>query len=80
MACALPVIASPVGVNCEIVAPGENGFLATDEVEWRGALLRLVGDQALRHSFGLAGRRRVEEHYSLAVHAPRLIRKLRSVA
>ncbi|MEO7826436.1 MAG: glycosyltransferase family 4 protein, partial [Allosphingosinicella sp.] len=80
MACALPAVASPVGINCEIVAPGENGFLPTNEPEWRDALLRLIDDTALRQAFGTAGRRRVEERYSLAVHAPRFIQLLKSVA
>jgi glycosyltransferase involved in cell wall biosynthesis len=80
MACALPVVASPVGINGEIVVPGENGLLPTNEAEWRDALLRLIDDPALRQAFGTAGRRRVEERYSLAVHAPRFIRLLKSIA
>lgn len=80
MACALPVVASPVGVNSEIVSPGENGFLATGESEWSEALLRLIDDSELRRTFGAAGRRRVEESYSLDVHSPRLVRLLRSLA
>jgi glycosyltransferase involved in cell wall biosynthesis len=80
MACALPVVASPVGVNSEIVSPGENGFLAAGEAEWSEALLRLIDDPELRRSFGAAGRRRVEESYSLDVHAPRFVRLLGSLA
>jgi hypothetical protein len=80
MACALPVIASPVGVNSEIVTPGVNGFLATGESEWRDSLLRLIDDPALRRTFGAAGRARVEESYSLDVHAPRFVGLLRSLA
>lgn len=80
MACALPVVASPVGVNSELVAPGGNGFLATGEGEWREALLRLIDDPALRRTFGATGRRRVEESYSLRAHAPRLVRLLQSLA
>ncbi|HEX6376785.1 MAG TPA: glycosyltransferase family 4 protein [Allosphingosinicella sp.] len=79
MACALPVVASPVGVNSELVLPGGNGFLATGEDEWRDALLRLIDDPALRQTLGAAGRRRVEEGYSLHVHAPRLVRLLQSL-
>lgn len=80
MACALPVVASPVGVNCEIVTPGENGFLVTGEAEWRDALLRLIDDAVLRQGLGAAGRRRIEENYSLQVHAPRFVRLLKSLA
>lgn len=80
MACALPVVASPVGVNSEIVSPGENGFLATSEAEWRDALVPLIDDPELRQRFGAAGRRRVEESYSVDAHAPRFIRLLKSVA
>lgn len=80
MACALPVVASPVGVNCEIVAPGGNGFLAGGEGEWRDALVRLIDDAALRRTFGAAGRLRAEERYSLMVHAPRLVEALQALA
>lgn len=80
MACALPVVASPVGVNREIVAAGESGFLATGDSEWRDALLRLIDDPALRRTFGEAGRRRAEERYSLQVQAPRLVGLLQSIA
>jgi glycosyltransferase involved in cell wall biosynthesis len=80
MACALPVVASPIGVNCEIVSPGENGFLATGESHWRDSLVRLIDDPDLRRTFGAAGRLRVEERYSLEVHAPRFVRLLRSAA
>jgi glycosyltransferase involved in cell wall biosynthesis len=80
MACALPVVASPVGVNSEIVSPGENGFLATGEAEWRDSLLRLIDDPGLRRTFGAAGRRRIEQSYSLDVHAPRLVGLLKSLA
>lgn len=73
MACGLPVIASPVGVNSTIVEEGINGFLASDVEQWASALDRLVADADLRKSMGEQGRRRAVEHYSLHVHAPRLV-------
>jgi len=73
MACGLPVIASPVGVNSTIVQHGINGFLATGTDEWRAALQQLIGDAELRRSMGEAGRSRAVERYSLASQAPRLI-------
>lgn len=80
MACALPVVASPVGVNCEIIAPGVNGFLAASDGEWRDALVRLIDDPETRRTFGAAGRGHIEELYSLKAHAPRLVEALRSIA
>lgn len=79
MACGLPVIASPVGVNSEIVVDGENGFLARDPTEWEARLVQLASDADLRRRMGEAGRSRAVERYSLASQAPRLIELFRSV-
>jgi glycosyltransferase involved in cell wall biosynthesis len=79
MACGLPVVASPVGANCQIVT-SETGLLASTEIEWRAALLRLIGDGDLRRSLGEKGRQRAVACYSLASQALRLIELLRTVA
>lgn len=79
MACGIPVVASPVGVNREIVRDGINGFLANDSPEWEGHLTRLVLDKAERTRMGLAGRARVEDWYCLQVQAPRVAGLLKSV-
>lgn len=70
MACGLPVIASPVGVNSRIVRDGVNGFLATEAGDWPSAVARLLGDAGLRQRFGEAGRAIAEREYSLATYAP----------
>ena len=80
MACGLPVVASPVGVNADIVEHGVNGFLATTQEEWREALTQLAADPDLRQRMGAAGRRKVEQQYSLQVAAPRLVRFLQECA
>jgi glycosyltransferase involved in cell wall biosynthesis len=72
MACGLPVIASPVGVNRELVKHGVNGFLADSLKEWGVALNELCSDPALRARLGAAGRRMVEQRYSLQAMGPRL--------
>ena len=79
MACGKPVVASPVGVNTEIVRVGENGFLATTVDEWIDALSRLIEDSQLRFRMGQEARSLVEFEFSLQVQAPRLERMLRSV-
>jgi glycosyltransferase involved in cell wall biosynthesis len=80
MACGLPVIASPVGVNSEIVEHGVNGFLASTEAEWTEALRTLISDPALRTRMGKEGRRKVERDYSLQVWGPRVTQMLRDAA
>jgi glycosyltransferase involved in cell wall biosynthesis len=78
MACALPVVASPVGVNQKIVEPGVNGFLATTPAEWRHALQTLRASPPLRTHLGLAGREKVEQLYSLQANAPKLLNLLQN--
>ena len=80
MACGLPVVASPVGVNAEIVLEGETGFLARSPEQWRHALVALLDDAALRRRMGQAGRRRAEAQYSLDHCAPQMVELLRGVA
>lgn len=79
MACGLPVVASPVGVNRDIVEHGVNGFLAESDDEWRAAIKTLLNDADLRQRMGTAGRRKVEEQYSLQVWGPRVAELLRWV-
>lgn len=60
MACGLPVVASAVGANCEIVCDGENGFLVGSENEWADALSKLLSDVTLCQQMGKEGRKQVE--------------------
>lgn len=76
MACGVPVVASPVGVNTVIVNSGKNGLLARDD-EWEEQLTTLLQDPELRRSFGAQGRKDVENWYSLEVQAPRLLNAIR---
>jgi glycosyltransferase involved in cell wall biosynthesis len=73
----VPCIASPVGVNAEIVKEGETGFLATDDRAWEERLVQLLGDGPLRDRMGRAGRTLIDERYAVPVLAPRLIAALR---
>jgi glycosyltransferase involved in cell wall biosynthesis len=65
MACGLPVVASPVGVNREIVEEGKNGYLASSEDEWFAKLDKLIRDAELRMNLGKAGREKVAGGYTL---------------
>lgn len=65
MALRIPTVMSPVGVNCEIIQHGKNGFLPATEDEWFETLSALIEKPELRAEIGEAGRRRVEESYSV---------------
>ena len=53
----------------QMVVPGVTGFLARTAGEWVAAVRRLAGDPALRKRMGAAGRRSVEERYSVRAGA-----------
>jgi glycosyltransferase involved in cell wall biosynthesis len=65
MATGLPVIASSVGANREIVVDGQTGFLPNSPAEWIAAIAALACDHAKRQEMGTAGRRRVEEEFCI---------------
>lgn len=80
MGCGLPVVASPVGVNQEIVAEGVTGYLAPTPERWYSALRDLCIDADKRTRMGAAGRVRVEQRYCTRVTGPVLVRLLREAA
>ena len=65
LACGIPTIASPVGVNSKIVHHNENGFIAADKKEWAKYLKDLINDPELRSKMGEKGRNHIVDEYSL---------------
>jgi glycosyltransferase involved in cell wall biosynthesis len=72
MAAGLPVVASPVGVNSELVRDSGAGFLADGPDEWAQALRELACSADLRARMGESGRRFVERYADLDVQAATL--------
>jgi glycogen synthase len=88
MACETAVVASAVGGIPEVVIPEQTGLLvdpgllpgtfdpaepATFAARLAAAINRLASDPALRRRMGLAGRRRVEQHFSWQAIADRTL-------
>jgi len=66
MACGIPVIATDVGGNSEIVSHEKTGLIVPPEnpVALAEALERLIQDRATRNKMGEKGKSRVKEHFS----------------
>jgi glycosyltransferase involved in cell wall biosynthesis len=79
MACGVPVVASRVGENIQLVSE-ECGFLVSNDTEWLNALLSLCKDSDKRTLMGKASRERIVEKYSLQAHASTLSSIIKKVA
>ena len=80
MAAGLPVVANPVAMNRRMVVDGVTGLLASTPQEWAAAIARLAADPALRHKMGQAGRRMVEQRYSVARWGPAFAEWMHAIA
>lgn len=78
MGCGVPVIASPVGINREIVADGANGFFAEDTDGWVRALKYCLVNYSELKRMGAHGRETVKAGYSLEVIAPKIVATLQT--
>lgn len=79
MSMGVACVCSPVGVNKEIIIDGANGFLAYTESEWFEKLSLLIENSEIRKRIGMAGRKTVEEKYSIKVNAPKYLEVLKKV-
>jgi len=66
MACERPVVASAVGGIQEVVVPGETGYLVppADPKALAEAINKVLRNRDMARRMGLAGRKRVEDHFS----------------
>jgi glycosyltransferase involved in cell wall biosynthesis len=64
MTCGIPVVASPVGVNSNLIVDGVDGYLAGDEATWVKRLADLVISPPLRQDIGNQGRAKVLREYN----------------
>jgi len=65
----IPAIATPVGVNKEIIEHGKNGFLCTTDKAWQDDICLLIESSELRERLGKNGFKTVVDNYSLAVNS-----------
>jgi glycosyltransferase involved in cell wall biosynthesis len=69
----IPSVTSPVGVNTDIIQDGVNGYLASTDEEWVEKLSLLIKNEDLRKQLGKAGRKTVEDQYSVEANKEKWI-------
>ena len=79
MGAGIPAIASPAGVNRELVQDGANGYLAEGAEEWIDRLVQLMDAPGLRLAIGRRARATIEERYSGEIWAARVLQILNQV-
>lgn len=73
MSIGIPVVASPIGMNAEVIRHGISGYLAETEEEWIMRISSLVNDYNLRKDLGTAGKNLVDSKYSYKATTETLI-------
>jgi glycosyltransferase involved in cell wall biosynthesis len=76
MALGIPAVASPVGVNSNIIHHGHDGYLCNEASDWSSHLALLLHDPDLRETLGGAGRQNVIDCYSLKSNAAKFLASL----
>lgn len=79
MAIGVPVVATAYGTNFRIMQNGVQGFLAANEEEWVDHIIELIDDVDLRKRMGLAGRKTVEELFSVKANFPKYLQAFKTV-
>ena len=74
MACGLPLVCSPVGINKHFIKDRERGFFAETTEDWVRVIEELASSQALREKVGRAARRHAVEVYDIPVVGAQLLR------
>lgn len=65
MASFLPVVASNVGMNSEIIHNDVNGFVASNSKQWVESLMKIYDSNELREKMGKNGRKLIEQEYTI---------------
>lgn len=80
MAVGLPVIASPYGMNAQVLALGDFGYAALKDEDWRDALTSCIEDKALGRIKGDIARELLVNEFSVTKISSKLISGLTHAA
>jgi len=74
MSCKLPCVASPVGVNSDIIENNVNGFLVNSDNEWIKSILELKNNHSLYKKFYELSFIKLNEYYSYESQKKRILK------
>jgi glycosyltransferase involved in cell wall biosynthesis len=74
MALGVPAVASPVGVNKQIIDQGKNGFLCSTKQEWYNAIALLIQDAEKRRALGISGQEKIRTQFSIQANVGSFLR------
>lgn len=80
LASGVPVVASPVGLNVDIVREGVTGFLAGTAEEWQKKLRVVLSAPGVAREMGERGRLEAENRYSVRSYADAYMELMRVVS
>jgi glycosyltransferase involved in cell wall biosynthesis len=72
MACGIPVVVSPVGMNAEVLSMGDVGFPAQTESDWYEAFVYLFKNRDHAQKIGKNGRVVVQKNFDLKIFAKQI--------
>jgi len=73
MAAGVPAIASPVGVNAEMISHGKDGFLAETTRNWDDCFHQILSHPEELFALRQAARDKIESRYSIDVQLPNFL-------
>ena len=79
MACAIPGVASPIGVNNEIIENKKNGFLANNDEEWINYILKLKDDKSFYENMSYQAYKKVYDNYSFDHQRKKFINTIKNL-
>ena len=73
MACGIPVVASDIGVNKDIIEGSESGFLVKDSKYWDKAIIQILSDKEKYKKYSDNARKAVIEEYCMQVQQKKIL-------
>lgn len=79
MSCDLPIIASSVGENVNLIQPGINGFLVEDEDDWESYIVRMLENKELQRSLKANARKKASRSFDVKKNALLIAEQMKAV-